>query len=435
MSPWRPAAPRSPRTTPARSPARAGRGRAPPRRPWRASARPPPPRPSRTTARPSPSAVEQREQAAGALGHLARVREPARVPLRHLAQHHGAGARPGGPCRRRRRCRPARGARGRRRAPPRAPARRPTRRGRARSRSRTRRAAPPVSSSTSATSKRTFSRPAASTSSCAVLIALAVRSTPTALHPGMGRRDADQVRAGVAAELEHARRARVGRREPVQRGDGRVAARQGLRERHVLVGHFVVGRVAFSNLFPRALATCLGWPLQMPAVVDVPLNTCLADLDEALRTLLKRELERHGFEGVEIAFDAPATDWSAKLTNPTVNLFLYDLRENVAASRGDHARRARQRRDDVRAAADAPRGHLLGDRVDEGGPGRAPAALAGARDPLLARLAARATCSKAASRARACSARSRPRSAGRRRRRPTSGPRSAAATRRRSTTR
>jgi hypothetical protein len=68
----------------------------------------------------------------------------------------------------------------------------------------------------------------------------------------------------------------------------------------------------------------------MPAVVDVPLNTCLADLDEALRTLLKRELERHGFEGVDIAFDAPATDWSAKLTNPTVNLFLYDLRESVA---------------------------------------------------------------------------------------------------------
>ena len=70
----------------------------------------------------------------------------------------------------------------------------------------------------------------------------------------------------------------------------------------------------------------------MPAVVDVPLNTCLADLDEALRTLLRRELERHGFEGVEIAFDAPATDWSAKLTNPTVNLFLYDLRENLAQS-------------------------------------------------------------------------------------------------------
>ena len=68
----------------------------------------------------------------------------------------------------------------------------------------------------------------------------------------------------------------------------------------------------------------------MAVVIDVPLNTCLADLDEALRTLLRRELERHGFEGVEIAFDAPANDWSAKLTSPTVNLFLYDLRENLA---------------------------------------------------------------------------------------------------------
>jgi hypothetical protein len=65
----------------------------------------------------------------------------------------------------------------------------------------------------------------------------------------------------------------------------------------------------------------------MARVVDVPLNTAIADLDEALRTLLKRELGRHGFEGVEIAFDAPAKDWSGKLTGPTVDLFLYDLRE------------------------------------------------------------------------------------------------------------
>jgi len=61
--------------------------------------------------------------------------------------------------------------------------------------------------------------------------------------------------------------------------------------------------------------------------VDVPLNTALADFDEALRALLKRELARHGFEGVDIAFDAPARDWSGKLTNPTVNCYLYDLRE------------------------------------------------------------------------------------------------------------
>jgi len=65
----------------------------------------------------------------------------------------------------------------------------------------------------------------------------------------------------------------------------------------------------------------------MGRVVEVPLNTAIADLDEALRTLLKRELHRHGFEGVEIVFDAPSKEWSGKLTGPTVDLFLYDLRE------------------------------------------------------------------------------------------------------------
>lgn len=65
----------------------------------------------------------------------------------------------------------------------------------------------------------------------------------------------------------------------------------------------------------------------MARVVDVPLNTAIADLDEALRTLLKRELLKHGFEGVEIAFDAPSKEWSGKLTGPTVDLFLYDMRE------------------------------------------------------------------------------------------------------------
>lgn len=72
----------------------------------------------------------------------------------------------------------------------------------------------------------------------------------------------------------------------------------------------------------------------MPLVVDVPLNTMLADLDESLRTLLQRELARHGFDNVEVAFEAPAKDWSSQLAAPTVNLFLYDLRES-----GEHRHR------------------------------------------------------------------------------------------------
>jgi Pvc16 N-terminal domain/Carboxypeptidase regulatory-like domain len=65
------------------------------------------------------------------------------------------------------------------------------------------------------------------------------------------------------------------------------------------------------------------------AVTVVPLNTMLADLDETLRAMLKRDLGRHGFDGVEIVFDAPSKDWSAQLSSPTVNLFMYDLREAI----------------------------------------------------------------------------------------------------------
>ena len=61
--------------------------------------------------------------------------------------------------------------------------------------------------------------------------------------------------------------------------------------------------------------------------VQVPLNTMLADLDESLRALLKREFARHGFDGVDIAFDAPDKEWAASLSGPAVNLFLFDIRE------------------------------------------------------------------------------------------------------------
>ena len=62
--------------------------------------------------------------------------------------------------------------------------------------------------------------------------------------------------------------------------------------------------------------------------VEVPLNTMLADLDETLRGMLKGELGRHGFEGIEIAFEAPNREWSGQLSAPAVNLFLYDMRES-----------------------------------------------------------------------------------------------------------
>jgi len=53
----------------------------------------------------------------------------------------------------------------------------------------------------------------------------------------------------------------------------------------------------------------------------------IADLDETLRQLLMSEIPIKNGE-IEVSFDQPKREWSSRLTKPTVNLFLYDLREN-----------------------------------------------------------------------------------------------------------
>lgn len=52
------------------------------------------------------------------------------------------------------------------------------------------------------------------------------------------------------------------------------------------------------------------------------------ELDEALRQLFIRELPIKNNE-VDIAFDQPKKEWSARLSRPTINIFLHDVRENV----------------------------------------------------------------------------------------------------------
>lgn len=52
------------------------------------------------------------------------------------------------------------------------------------------------------------------------------------------------------------------------------------------------------------------------------------ELDEALRQLFIRELPIKNNE-VDIAFDQPKKEWSARLSRPTISLFLHDVRENV----------------------------------------------------------------------------------------------------------
>lgn len=51
-------------------------------------------------------------------------------------------------------------------------------------------------------------------------------------------------------------------------------------------------------------------------------------LDDALREFLIRELPIRENE-VDIAFDQPRREWSARLSRPTINLFLRDIRENT----------------------------------------------------------------------------------------------------------
>lgn len=54
----------------------------------------------------------------------------------------------------------------------------------------------------------------------------------------------------------------------------------------------------------------------------------IAAVDEVLRKLLIREIEIKDNE-VDIQFDQPKREWSARLSKPTLNLFLFDIRENL----------------------------------------------------------------------------------------------------------
>jgi hypothetical protein len=49
------------------------------------------------------------------------------------------------------------------------------------------------------------------------------------------------------------------------------------------------------------------------------------EIDDALRKLVERELAG---SGVEISFEAPTSDWAARRSSPTVDLYLYDIRED-----------------------------------------------------------------------------------------------------------
>ena len=54
----------------------------------------------------------------------------------------------------------------------------------------------------------------------------------------------------------------------------------------------------------------------------------ISEIDEVLKKLLLQEMEIKG-NAVDIQFDQPKREWSSRLSKPTINLFLFDLRENL----------------------------------------------------------------------------------------------------------
>jgi hypothetical protein len=53
----------------------------------------------------------------------------------------------------------------------------------------------------------------------------------------------------------------------------------------------------------------------------------IADIDDALRTLIRRDA-LNGAD-VEVVLDAPTREWAARRNAPTVDVYLYDIREDL----------------------------------------------------------------------------------------------------------
>lgn len=58
----------------------------------------------------------------------------------------------------------------------------------------------------------------------------------------------------------------------------------------------------------------------------------IADLDETIKKLLSAEIPIKNGE-IDVKFDQPKREWSARIQKPTVNFYLYDVRENPTLRR------------------------------------------------------------------------------------------------------
>ncbi len=70
------------------------------------------------------------------------------------------------------------------------------------------------------------------------------------------------------------------------------------------------------------------------------------DLDDALRDLLIREMPIKGNE-IDISFGQPNKEWSSRLSRPTLNVYLHDIRENPTLRRDQNFAELERRPDSV----------------------------------------------------------------------------------------
>ena len=69
-------------------------------------------------------------------------------------------------------------------------------------------------------------------------------------------------------------------------------------------------------------------PALLPAVAaGGHARDVIAEVDEAVRALVQDDAL--GGAGVEVVFDAPTREWASRRNAPTVNLYLYDIREDM----------------------------------------------------------------------------------------------------------
>ena len=87
---------------------------------------------------------------------------------------------------------------------------------------------------------------------------------------------------------------------------------------------------------PKPPACPIGHPISprqpathgsLPTRYRDTVGTMIHDIDESLRELVRRDVVNS--TNVDVTFDAPTKDWASRRTGPTLNLYLYDIQEDM----------------------------------------------------------------------------------------------------------